>query len=329
MSSSRASEAGAVPPVVLLVGEGQALRDAAVAEIREQVLGEGVADFNEDRFDFAGGADAGGVLAAARTLPVLAPRRLVRVRGLDDRRASAFLDQRLPEYLEDPVPSTCLLLEAHKVDRRHRWVKLVEARGAMRICKPPSRPSELRAWVEARLKEEGKRPERGTAVALLENVGPDSDRLASEIGKLVLYAGDRPTVTPEDVDRVGGSDRPHAIYELTDATGSRDGIRALRVLHRLLVQGEPPLALLAGLANHLRRMLRARECQPLDAATVQRALGVHPFAAKKLVEQVRKLDRERLRFALEAAGRTDRALKGAAPLRPERALERLVLAISR
>jgi DNA polymerase-3 subunit delta len=329
MPSSKRSDTEAIPPVVLLVGEGQALRDAAVAEIREQVLGEGPADFNEDRFDFAGGADPGGVFAAARTLPFLASRRLVRVRGLEDRRASPFLEQGLPEYLNDPTPSTCLLLEAQKVDRRHRWVKLVEAHGAVRACKPPSRPSELRSWIEAQLEGEGKRPEGGTAAALLERVGPDSDRLTSEIGKLVLYTEGRSKVTPEDVDRVGGSDRPHAIYELTDAIGSRDGIRALRVLHRLLVQGEPPLALLAGLGNHLRRMLRARECRPLDPPTVQRALGVHPFAAQKLVEQVQKLDRERLRFALEAAGRTDRALKGATPLRPERALERLVLAISR
>jgi DNA polymerase-3 subunit delta len=329
MSSSRRSDAEGIPPVLLLVGEGQALRDTAVAEVREQVLGGASADFNEDRFDFAGGADLASVLAAVRTLPFLGSRRLVRVRGLEDRRAARFLEEGLPEYLEDPVATSCLLLEARKVDRRLRWVKLVEARGSVRICTPPSRPAELRSWIEARIREEGKRPERGTAAALLEQVGADSDRLSSEIGKLALYAGDRPKVTPEDVDRVGGSDRPHAIYELTDAMGSRDGVRALRVLHRLLLQGEPPLALLAGLANHLRRMLRARECQPLDPPTVQRQLGVHPFAAQKLVEQVRKLDRNRLRFALEATGRTDRALKGAAPLRPERAMERLVLAISR
>jgi DNA polymerase-3 subunit delta len=319
MSSSNRSEAVEDMPVILLVGEGQALRDAAVAEV----------DFNEDRFDFAAGADAAQVLAAMRTVPMLAPRRLVRVRGLQDRRASRFLDVVLPEYLEAPVSTTCLLLEAGRVDRRQRWAKLVGARGVVRSCAPPSRPAELRGWIESRIREEGKRAERGTSTALLEQVGPDPDRLSSEIKKLVSYTGERTKVTPEDVARASGSDRPHAIFELTDAIGSRDRVRALRVLQRLLSQGEPPLALLAGLANHLRRMLRARECDPLEPATVQRALGVHPFAARKLVEQVGRIDRERLRFTLEVVARTDRALKGAAPLRPERAMERLVLAISR
>jgi DNA polymerase-3 subunit delta len=250
------------------------------------------------------------------------------VRGLEDRRASRFLERDLPDYMEDPAPTTCLLLEARNVDRRLRWVKLVQTRGSLRACTLPTRPAELRAWIEGCIREEGKRPAQGTAAALLEQIGADANRLLLEIEKLVLYAWDRKEVTPEDVVVAAGGGRPHAIYELTDAIGSRDRVRALRVLQRLLAQGEAPLALLAGLSNHLRRMLRARECRPLNPATVQQTLGVHPFAAQKLVEQVRPLDRSRLRSALEAAARTDRALKGTTPLRPGRALEQLVLALS-
>jgi DNA polymerase-3 subunit delta len=328
MSSSKRSKKGDIPSVVLLVGEGQALRDAALTEIRDTVLAGGPRDFNEDRFDFAGGADAGTILAAARTLPVMAPRRLVRVRGLSDRRAARFLEQDLPAYLEDPVPSSCLLLEAERVDRRHRWVKAVQSRGAVRTCSLPSRPAELRAWIEGRIREGGKRPSSGTAAALLEQIGADANRLSLEIEKLILYVSGRSQVTPEDVEAASGAGRPHAIYELTDAIGARDPGRALSVLQSLVAQGEAPLALLAGLANHLRRMLRARECRPLNPTTVQQTLGVHPYTAQKLVEQVRHLDRNRLRLALEGVARTDRALKGATSLRPGRALERLVLALS-
>ncbi len=328
MSSSRRSERAPVPPVVLLVGEGQALRDAAVAEIRERVLDGASADFNEDRFDFASGATIGDVLSALRVLPVLSAARLVRVRGLEDRRAAKFLEQVLPEYLDDPLPSTCLLLETLRVDRRARWVKAVEAKGELRRCTPPSRPAELRSWIEGRFGERGKGAARGTAAALLDQLGPDADRLSQEIDKLVLYVGARGQVTPEDVETAAGTGRPHAIFDLTDAIGSRQPARALRVLHQMQTQGEAPLALLAGLANHVRRMIRALDCDPLDPQTVQRSLGVHPYAAQKLVEQVRRFDRRRLRFLLEAVARADRALKGAVPLRPSLAMERLVLALS-
>ena len=143
------------------------MRDAAVAEIRERVLEGGPADFNEDRFDLASGADPTEILVAARTLPVLSPRRLVRVRGLDDRRAARFIEGVLPQYLESPVPTTCLLLEAQRIDRRLRWVKLVAKAGTLRACVAPSRPADLRGWVEERIRSEGKRPARGTAQALL------------------------------------------------------------------------------------------------------------------------------------------------------------------
>jgi DNA polymerase-3 subunit delta len=328
MPSSRRSESAGVPPVVLLVGEAQALRDVALVAIREQVLAGGPADFNEDRFDFAAGARGADVIGAARTLPVMSERRLVRVRGLEDRRAAGFVETELPQYLEDPVPTTCLLLEARRVDRRLRWVKLVGRLGEVRSCTAPTRAAELRSWVEARVGETGKRAARGMAAALLEQVGTDTDRVANEIDKLTLYVGERKTVAPDDVAAAAGGGRPRAIYELTDAIGTRDRNRALLLLDDLLSQGEAPLALLAGLGNHLRRMLRARECDPLDASTVQRRLGVHPYAAQKLVEHVRSLSRERIRLALDAVARADRALKGAAPLPPARAMERLVLALS-
>lgn len=303
------------------------MRDVAVHEIRTRTIGDAPAEFNEDRFDFGAGADPAAVVSAARTLPVLSAARLVRVRGLDDRRAARFLEYFLPTYLQDPVSTTCLLLEARRIDRRTRWVKLVRECGEIRFCEAPSRPSELRPWVEARISASGGRAARGTAQALLDQLGSDPDRLASEIEKLVLYVGRSARVTPEDVAEAVGGVRPRAIFDLTDAIASGDRSRALRVLRDLLSGGEPPLALLAGLANHMRRMLRARECRPLDPSTVQRTLGVHPYAAQKLVEQVRGVAPESLRLGLVAVARADRALKGAVPLRPDRAMERLVLAL--
>ena len=101
MSSSRSSEAdAAIPPVVLVVGVEGTLRDPAVAEIRSRVLADATPEFNEDRFDLASRAtDPGQIIAAARTLPVLARRRLVIVRGVSDRRAARFHEGELLAYL--------------------------------------------------------------------------------------------------------------------------------------------------------------------------------------------------------------------------------------
>jgi DNA polymerase-3 subunit delta len=314
--------------VILLVAAEASLRQRAREEIRAQVLAGASPAFDEDRFDLAAsGADPGRVLSAARTLPVLAPRRLVLVRGLEDRRAQRFLEELLPGYLESPVPSTCLLLEAERVDRRQRWVKRVAEVGQLRVLEAPRRPAELRDWIAEQLRARGKTPGSGAAVALFEAIGPELDRLGSEIDKLCLFAGERARITADDVARVTGQTRVLALYELTDAVG--DGRRgdALRLLGRLLDQGEAPLALVAALASHLRRLLRAAQCRPLSARAVQEQLAVHPFAAERLVEQLRRFDAPRLRGALGVLRGADEALKGAVPLASRTALEQAVLSI--
>lgn len=317
-----------IPAVILVVGSEATLRDAELAKIRERVLAGGPSEFNEDRLDLASpGSDVKRILGALYTLPVLAPARLVRVRGLSDRRAARFVESALPEYLDDPVPTTCLVLEAERVDRRLRWVKRVAEIGEVRDCSAPSRPAELRAWVEARLRERGKRPAHGSAATLLELVGRDLDRLGSEVEKLALFVGDRPEVTPDDVAEATGELRPRALYELTDAIGSRQIGPGLKMLGRLLAQGEAPLAILGALASHFRRLLRARECRPLEAREVQSKLSVHPFAARKLVEQARGFDQDRLLRCLDAIRRTDEALKGGVSLAPDLAVEQLLLAV--
>ncbi len=324
MSSSSHSE---LPPVVLLVGNETTLRDAALAQLRERALGSGPRDFNEDRFDLAtAGTDPTAVLMACRTLPVMSERRLVIVTGLAEKRAAAFLTDHLLAYLEDPVPTTVLALDASRVDRRQKWVKRVASVGELRDCSGPSKRPEVCAWIEARIRTAGKKPGRGAVAALFELIGADLSRLAFEIEKARLYVGAADEITAEDVATVSASLRPLAVYELCDAIGERRAAEALRVLARLRDQGDAPLMVLGTLANHFRRLLRAHDCR-LEPKSVQQTLAIHPFVARKLAEQARRFEPRRLRRCLEMARRSDEAVKGAISLPPAMVLEQLVLSV--
>ena len=65
----------------------------------------------------------------------------------------------------------------------------------------------------------------------------------------------------------------------------------------------------------------------MEAREIQRRLAVHPYAAEKLASQVRSFDARRLRGCLAAIRRADEVLKGAVPLSPRLAIERLVLSV--
>ena len=73
---------GQLLPVYLVAGEERLLRDEVVRELRAASLAGGVAAFNEDKFT-AGEVDVEDIVAAARTVPMMAPRRFVLIRGAE------------------------------------------------------------------------------------------------------------------------------------------------------------------------------------------------------------------------------------------------------
>src|SRR6185436_7069931 len=73
---------GELLPVWLLVGEERLLRDQALDAIVKSALAGGLAEFNLDKFT-AGDAPIDKILGATRTVPMMAKKRVVIVRGLD------------------------------------------------------------------------------------------------------------------------------------------------------------------------------------------------------------------------------------------------------
>ena len=79
-------DAGHVRCSYLVVGAEPQLRDDALEAIRDAALADGPSDFDYERLDGAVVTGA-ALLDAVRTLPVLAPRRLVVLREPEAARA--------------------------------------------------------------------------------------------------------------------------------------------------------------------------------------------------------------------------------------------------
>lgn len=309
---------GSLRPAYLLAGEELLLRDDALAALRAAVLDEGARDFNLDRFD-GDGVAPGTLLDAARTLPVMASRRLLVVDEPDSRRgASRGVTEALVEVVDlvSDEGSTVLVVLSRKPDKRARWVKAFGE--AVVACDAPKRAREVAAFVRAEAERQSVRLERGVAELLVERTGPQLLLLRQEIAKLGLMAGDG-AVTRAHVaaGTVDVADEP--IWDLTDAIGEGRGGDALRLLGRLLGAGAPAPVVLGSLVSHFRRLLRVGHGASVPGP---------PFVRKKLESQARRYGAGRLRQCLDAIHETDLALKGAGALRPELALERLVIALA-
>jgi DNA polymerase III subunit delta len=311
--------AGRLRPAYLIAGEESLLRDDALAALRAAAHPAGPADFDLDRFE-GGAIDAATLLDAVQTLPVIAQRRVVIVNEPEAKRsASRGVADALAELVAslEPGGSALLVVVAARPDRRLRWVKAFES--SIVDCTAPTRPRDIAAFVRAEADRQEVRLERGVAELLAERTGPQLMLLRHEIAKLCLLAGPNASVSRAHVAAGTPDVAEQPIWDMADAIGEGRGADALHALARLLASGAAPQLLLGALVSHFRRLLRV--------ASGGRVAGP-PFARKKLESQAGRYGARRLRGSLEAIHETDLALKGAGALRPELALERLVIALS-
>jgi DNA polymerase-3 subunit delta len=315
-------------PVLLIYGKERYLVDRALQTVRERVLDPRTRDFNYELFQ---GKEATGdrVVNAARTLPMMARRRLVLVRDLDAMKADE--QAKLIPYLEAPAPETCLVLEAEKLDQRTRFGQAAKKR-ARSVKLEPLYERQLIGFVRAEARRRGVRFDTGAAELLCDDIGADLGALADTIERLALFAAQKPdggAVSAADVEAQVPGGRQRTVFELADAVGRGDRGRALAILSAMMDGRESGVRIVAMLSRHVRQLWTAdallREKTP--RAELAPALGVPPFFVDGIVDQARRIGQggERAFRALhDALYRADRALKSSR-LEEPRLLEGLIM----
>jgi DNA polymerase-3 subunit delta len=315
---------GEIDPVYLIVTGDPLLYQRTLAAIAAAVVEPATRGFNREAFE-GKGASAQAIVNAARTLPMMARRRMVIVRDLDGLGAEGLAT--LCGYLESPAPETCLVLSSPKADGRLKIYQLAKKRGWLHEL---AVPRNLAAWI---LDEATRRRARVTPDAarrLADVVGGDLGRLSSSLDQLVLYADGR-AVEAADVDELVAETRERTVFELTNAVGQGgpDGRqRALRAVTRLIDQRESAIGVTIMLARHMRQLALTRELAQARTprSELPRLVGAPPFAIDGLVAQARRFSRPALERAFELLAQADLDLKGPvkAALGERVVLERLV-----
>ena len=314
--------AGQIRPAYLIAGIELLLRDDALAAIESAVLGSGPRDFNLDRLDVAK-STPGRLEEALASLPLMADRRLVVVRETEGR--GAKLDGAwtavFEEWLAKPQESvgSVLVVVVSKVDRRNKWVKAFREPAAAVECDPPKGARELAKFLKAEARAQKVEISADAAGLLGERVGPQLLLLRQEIEKAALLAGPGEPIERKHVEASVAAVADEPIWDLTDAIGQGKTADAVDLLARMLSHGAAAPAILGALASHFRKLVRVGHGESVSGP---------PFVVRKLEQQARRYTPRRLVVCLRAIHRTDVELKGASVMRPDRALEQLVLALA-
>lgn len=317
---------GDLGPLYFLHGRERYLLDRAVELVRTRVLDPRTKDFNYELF-YGKEAGAQRILQAARSLPMMARRRLVLVRDADEMKADELSG--LIPYLAAPAPETCLVLVAEKVDQRLKFFTAFKKHGVL-IKLDPLYERQLPDFVRGEARARGVTFAPAAVQLVVDEIGADLGQLADAVERLAIFVGERQQVTPADVDTVVATTRQRNVFELANAVGEGDRPRALTVLSSMLGAREPGVRVVAMLARHVRQLWMAAELLAGGAGKGELAatLGIPPFFVDGIAEQARRFTRARLAEMHEALYRADRRLKSSR-LEDARLLEALILSLTR
>ena len=223
---------GVPDPVYYLHGDEDVLKDEAIRALVARAVEES-RDFNVDQRS-AAELDSAAFHALVNTPPMLAAKRAVVIRGLEQLRKTAKLRQELVRYLDSPNPTTVLVL----VQGAGEPPDAELARRATAVATEPLPPTRVARWLAHRAGQLGVTLAPDAVELLLTAVGTDLGGLARELEKLAALVAGRGAseATRDDVAALVGVRRGETVQDLVDAALERRAAQAARLVEPVLEQ---------------------------------------------------------------------------------------------
>lgn len=326
------------PQFYIFHGDDLISRDEALARMKAALGEDG--DLNLSEFDGAV-TPVPEVLAAVKSMPFLADKRLVIARGLIShitRRGAGqagktATDRLIAELPKLPDHARLVLVEDGLLSEKNRLLTAARKldNGFIRAF---AKPQNLSRWIIGRAKSEYAAeisPQAADAIASV--VSDDLLRADNELCKLVSYVdGERP-ISEDDVAALTPYVPEANVFEMVDALASGNGARALELIQQSLHDDpkDPGFRLFALIVRQFRLLLMTRDHIAQGGGTqapaIAKALGVHPYAAGKLPRQARRFRIEQLDFILKRLQQYDQDMK-TGRIQPRLALDLLVASLA-
>lgn len=297
-------EASTPPGVIAFGGAERVFVDDALQSIRGRVLQGGMADFNHDRCS-ARERRGPEIVSMCKTLPVMAPSRLVEVKDAEAL-GEADVDA-ITAYLAAPVPETVLVLVFAEMDLRGKVLKLLDKSDAVLLCRfdhPNER--EMPALVRRRAQKLQLQLEPGVDEMLAMTIGSDLTLLERALEKLAVAVEGR--VTVDDVSTHVADTHLEDTFAFTRAVAIGDRRAAMKAAALLQASRVEPFPILGALAWQLRLVARARAMID-DGRDVGRELRLFGDRLAPVMKAARAFPPERHARRLAQLADCDIALK--------------------
>lgn len=310
-------KSGEAGRLYVFYGEERYLLEHYLSELKKKLTSGPMEAFNYRRLT-AETATVAAIRDSVEAVPMMALRTMVQVDDFDlfdrpeeERDALAALLSDLPE-------TCCLVLQYDTVEykKNAKCTALCEAlkKHACEVRFAKQAAAEVGVWISRHFHRLGKTITPDLCQYLIFRTDGMMATLASEIEKIAAYSRSD-AIVRADIDAVVEPVLGAVVFDVTDAFAQRDYALALTKLDELLRMQEEPIALLAALGSHFRKLLAAKTVLSAgkNVETLMPIIGTKSdYYARNLLRQAGRLSEEFCCSALELCYEADCSMKRSA-----------------
>jgi len=240
------------------------------------------------------------IIDNAEQLPFFDEKKVIFVKNsgffTSSKKISQSVTERITEYLLNLPLYVVLVFSEESVDKRLSQYKKLSKIANFEELKFRGQV-DLANWICSGMKKSGAAIDMEASKYLADACGPSMSYLYTEIKKLAVLYKEGEKITTELIDKVCLKSEQGIIFDLTDAVGDKNKIKALKLMEELILKKEAEQFILIMLYKHFRNLFLLRVATNENLASAE-YLGINPYVYRKLLSQVKNFSEEQLKNIL-------------------------------
>ncbi|MCP9201117.1 DNA polymerase III subunit delta [Gramella sp. GC03-9] len=300
---------GDIKPIYFLMGEEPYYIDRISEYISENILSEEEQGFNQ-MVIYGRDTTVDDIVSNAKRFPMMAERQVVIVKEAQDLSRTI---ENLTSYAENPQPTTVLVVcyKYKKLDKRKKLIKAIMKNGLVFESKRLYE-NQVGDWIMKNMKSRGYSISPKASQMLVEFLGTDLGKIDNELTKLQLICPKGSTIDPETIEQNIGISKDFNNFELRNAIGERDTVKAHRIANYFAQNPKDnPLVMTTSLLfSYFSQILQYHGLPDKSKGSVAKQLKISPYFVKDYVVAARNYPIKKVSQAISLIHETDVKGKG-------------------
>jgi len=295
-------------PVYFLMGDEPYFIDLICDYAEKNILDDIEKEFNQSVL-YGRDVDVQTIISEAKRYPMMADKQVVIVKEAQNVRNIEDLET----YVQNPLDSTILVIcyKYKSLDKRKTFPKTVAKHGILYESKKLY-DNKVPDWISGYLKEKGYSAGPKANQLLTEFLGADLGKIANELDKLMINLPAGTEITPDHIQQNIGISKDYNTFELNDALGKRDILKANRIVNYFgsNTKEHPIPVTISSLYGYFVKIMQYHFLQDKSKESAAKALGVNPYFVQDYISAARNFSAGQVKSVIAILREFDLRSKG-------------------